>query len=74
MFYTGQKQSVDEIATYIDDSGTSMAAPHVFDVIAAFLSIRREFISQPKQVKRIFLHHHLAQRAEYLQGVEHCLE
>jgi subtilisin family serine protease len=42
-------------AAYIDDSGTSMAAPHVSGAIAAFLSIRREFILQPDVVKRIFL-------------------
>jgi subtilisin family serine protease len=41
--------------TYIDDSGTSMAAPHVSGAIAAFLSIRREFIQRPDEVKRIFL-------------------
>lgn len=40
---------------YIDDSGTSMAAPHVSGAIAAFLSIRREFIGKPQEVKRIFL-------------------
>ena len=32
-----------------------MAAPHVSGVIAAFLSIRREFIGQPDRVKEIFL-------------------
>ncbi len=42
-------------AAYIDDSGTSMAAPHVSGAIAAFLSIRREFIGQPEKVKEIFL-------------------
>jgi len=40
---------------YIDDSGTSMAAPHVSGAIAAFLSIRREFIGRPGEVKSIFL-------------------
>lgn len=43
------------VAAYIDDSGTSMAAPHVSGAIAAFLSIRREFIQRPEDVKRIFL-------------------
>ena len=43
------------VAAYVDDSGTSMAAPHVSGAIAAFLSIRREFIGQPEEVKRIFL-------------------
>jgi subtilisin family serine protease len=42
-------------AHYKEDSGTSMAAPHVSGVIAAFLSIRREFIGQPDRVKEIFL-------------------
>jgi len=42
-------------AGYIDQSGTSMAAPHVSGAIAAFLSIRREFIGRPEEVKRIFL-------------------
>lgn len=45
----------DGVAAYIDDSGTSMAAPHVSGAIAAFLSIRREFIQRPEEVKRIFL-------------------
>jgi subtilisin family serine protease len=40
---------------YVEDSGTSMAAPHVSGVIAAFLSVRREFIGQPERVKDIFL-------------------
>lgn len=47
----GGRRRVD----YIDQSGTSMAAPHVSGVIAAFLSIRREFRGQPENVKRIFL-------------------
>jgi subtilisin family serine protease len=42
-------------AYYVEDSGTSMAAPHVSGAIAAFLSIRREFIGRPTEVKRIFL-------------------
>lgn len=44
-----------DVAAYVDDSGTSMAAPHVSGAIAAFLSIRREFIQRPEEVKRIFL-------------------
>lgn len=47
--------AVDGAACYIDDTGTSMAAPHVSGAIAAFLSIRREFIGRPHEVKRIFL-------------------
>jgi len=43
------------VAGYVDDSGTSMAAPHVSGAVAAFLSIRREFIQRPEEVKRIFL-------------------
>jgi serine protease AprX len=44
------KDSVD----YVEDSGTSMAAAHVSGVIAAFLSVRREFIGRPTEVKDIF--------------------
>lgn len=43
------------VAFYREASGTSMAAPHVAGVIAAFLSVRREYIGRPEQVKRIFL-------------------
>jgi serine protease AprX len=42
-------------AYYVEDTGTSMAAPHVSGAIAAFLSIRREFIGRPLEVKQIFL-------------------
>lgn len=38
---------------YIEDTGTSMAAPHVSGVIAAFLSVKREFIGQPEKVKQL---------------------
>jgi serine protease AprX len=40
---------------YREWSGTSMAAPHVSGAIAAFLSIREEFVGQPERVKRILL-------------------
>ena len=39
---------------YVEDSGTSMAAAHVSGVIAAFLSIRQEFIGNPDAIKSIF--------------------
>jgi subtilisin family serine protease len=42
-------------AQYVEDSGTSVAAPHVSGAIAAFLSIRREYIGQPEEVKQIFM-------------------
>jgi subtilisin family serine protease len=42
-------------AYYVDDSGTSMAVPHVSGAIAAFLSIRKEFMGKPLDVKEIFL-------------------
>ncbi|WP_245495999.1 S8 family peptidase [Rhizobium leguminosarum] len=42
-------------ARFREDSGTSMAAPHVSGAIAAFLSVRSEFRGQPERVKEIFL-------------------
>jgi serine protease AprX len=39
---------------YVETSGTSMAAPHVSGVIAAFLSVRGEFIGKAERVKEIF--------------------
>ena len=54
---------------YVEDSGTSMAAPHVSGVIAAFLSIRREFIGQPDKVKEVFLSTATdLKRERYFQG------
>lgn len=54
---------------YLEDSGTSMAAPHVSGVVAAFLSIRREFIGQPEKVKDIFLSTATdLKRERYFQG------
>jgi subtilisin family serine protease len=42
-----------DTAYYVEDSGTSMAAPHVSGAIAALLSVRREFIGRPEDVKNI---------------------
>jgi subtilisin family serine protease len=40
---------------YIEMSGTSMATPHVSGILAAFLSIRREFIGFPDRVKAMLM-------------------
>jgi hypothetical protein len=46
-----------------------MSAPHVSGAIAAFLSIRREFIGQPQKVKEIFLSTATdLKREKYFQG------
>jgi subtilisin family serine protease len=41
--------------TYAEQSGTSMSAPHVSGVVAAFLSARPEFVGRPGQVKRLLM-------------------
>jgi hypothetical protein len=45
----------DARSLYREESGTSMAAPHVSGLLAAFLSVRREFQGRPDHVKRILL-------------------
>lgn len=40
---------------YVDMSGTSMACAHVSGLIAAFLSVRREYIGRPDEVKRLLM-------------------
>jgi serine protease AprX len=46
---------IEDAAVYVEDSGTSMAAPHVSGAVAAFLSVQRELIGNPEEVKRIFV-------------------
>ncbi|NQV11230.1 MAG: S8 family peptidase [Cyanobacteria bacterium] len=60
-------QSLDDL--YIALSGTSMAAPHISGVLAAFLSVRPEFIGYPERVKQILLEHCTdLKRDRYHQG------
>lgn len=40
---------------YIEDTGTSMAAPHVSGVLAAFLSVKREYIGQPEKARDLLV-------------------
>jgi subtilisin family serine protease len=42
-------------AYFREESGTSMAAPHVSGAVAALLSVRGEFIGRPEAVKEIFM-------------------
>lgn len=49
-----RREGGDETCFYFENSGTSMAAPHVSGAIAAFLSIRGEFIGEAEKVKKIF--------------------
>jgi serine protease AprX len=40
---------------YLEDTGTSMAAPHAAGVVAAFLSVRREYIGEPEKVAALVI-------------------
>lgn len=54
---------------YCEQSGTSMAAPHVSGAIAAFLSVRPEFIGEPERLKRLFTSNTIdLHRHPYFQG------
>jgi serine protease AprX len=46
-------QAPADTAVYVEESGTSMAAPHVSGAIAALLSVRRPLIGCPDEVKQI---------------------
>jgi subtilisin family serine protease len=60
-------QTIEEL--YVAMDGTSMAAPHVSGVLAAFLSRRREFIGYPDRVKTILLENCTSLgRETYFQG------
>lgn len=49
-----QRETDNSECSYFENSGTSMAAPHVSGAIAAFLSIRSEFKGEAEKVKQIF--------------------
>ena len=50
-----QYRSRDPRDLYRYESGTSMAAPHVSGLLAAFLSVRREYRGRPDEVKALLL-------------------
>jgi serine protease AprX len=49
---------------YCELSGTSMAAPHVSGAVAAFLSVRQEYIGEPGRVKQILIDNAIDMRRE----------
>ncbi len=50
-----QARTRDPEATYVEDSGTSMAAPHVSGVAAGFMSVHREYVGRPAELKSILM-------------------
>lgn len=68
-FPDGKAPPPAKVAVYVEDSGTSMAAPHVSGAVANLLSIRREFIGRPDEVKRVFCESATSLgRERYFQG------
>ena len=64
-----EKERYGKGVLYCEQSGTSAAAPHVSGAMAAFLSVRREFIGQPERVKEIFVASAMdIKREAYSQG------
>lgn len=51
----GRRKASTADELYRTESGTSMACPHVSGLLAAFLSVRREYIGRPDEVKQILL-------------------
>jgi subtilisin family serine protease len=63
------RSGADGRVLYCEQSGTSMAAPHVSGAIAAFLSVRPEFIGEPERIKRLFTSNTIdLHRHRYFQG------
>ncbi|WP_241093289.1 S8 family peptidase [Xanthomonas sp.] len=62
--------AADDPSTWmVEMSGTSMAAAHISGLVAAFLSVRREFIGCPDRIKSLLLSHCTdLQRDRYMQG------
>ncbi len=46
---------IASVAPYLEQSGTSVAAPHVSGAAAALMSVRREFIGSPDRLKEILV-------------------
>jgi serine protease AprX len=53
--YIEPSPEVNNSAYYQEDSGTAMSAAHVSGVAAAFLSVKRELIGRPLEVKAILM-------------------
>ncbi|MCZ8167256.1 S8 family peptidase [Silanimonas sp.] len=59
----------EEFPGYREESGTSMATPNVSGLLAAFLSVRREYLGRPDEVKQLLLEHCTdLRRDRYSQG------
>ncbi|MER5638059.1 S8 family peptidase [Kitasatospora sp. NPDC002227] len=64
-----EKADPATLAAYVEESGTSMAAPHVSGAIAAFLSARPEYMGRAAEIKRLFCENATSLgRDRYLEG------
>ena len=68
-FVDGAGQQQNSKVLFCEMTGTSMAAPHVSGAIAAFLSVRADYVGRPEAVKEVLMQNTIdLKRERHFQG------